>query len=123
MPSIHELAHRHFDELRGELKSVDVPELGPDVKIYFYSRFQAREVVDVIPFIDMDDLANSDYRAVLKLFFFAARDEKGARLFSAVNEHEIAEKWDFKLVNDLVNRMGLLDNLFGNELDAEAKKG
>lgn len=114
MSSIHDKAKAHFRGLRGELQSIEVPELGEGTKVYYYQKLTGAEMVEILPLINVVDPAKSDYRVVFKLFAAAARYETGKKLFTSVNYQELEDEWDFDLVNDLVGRMGLADrNIFG----------
>lgn len=118
MPTLHELGHEHFRNKRGELLSIEVEELG-GARLYYYARLKGSEVARLVPFINMADPTLSDYALVFEAFAVAARDEKGVPLFTSVNKHEISELWDWELVSTLVDRMGVLTQIFLADDDAK----
>lgn len=118
MPTIHELAKEHFRSLRGELQSIEVEELG-GARVYYYQRLKGSEVARLVPFINMANPNRSDYELVFEAFAVAARDETGAPLFTQVNKGEIREAWDWELVSSLVDRMGVLRQIFVADEDTK----
>lgn len=115
MSTLHELARAHYERERGELLHVSAPELGEDSRIYFYRWPTGEEVTELLPLA-----AGADYHFVLKAFAVMARDEKGARLFTKTNEHEVGKQWHYPLVYRLVEEMGVADRIA--ELAETAKK-
>lgn len=114
MSDIHALARAHFEAKRGDLHRLDIPELGEDAAIWYYPYPTGAEIAAI--------MQNEDRSAVVfETVFQMARAENGARLFNAVNRNQLENAWDFAILLDICNRMGVLRQVDPSEED-EAKK-
>lgn len=121
MPDIRELLKQDFLEKRKELRSIEVPELGDGVKVYFYTTAEVGALEAMAPYL-AGPSANF-VTANLVAFVMFARDEQGQRLYSraAIREMQAGKMpIDPDLVIRIVDRMGVMK---GEELSVEAEMG
>lgn len=114
-----------FRAKRSTLESVDVPELGEGVKLYFYRRVDVRTMEMLAPYITPGMESFNIVTANLIAFVMCACDEDGKRIYSAQAIDEIRRGKvgiDIDLVCTVVDRMGVLRGEDHPNLEAEVKK-
>lgn len=101
-----DLLQQHFARLSGQLQFVEVPELGPDVRVYFRPVESLQDMTSTLKLVVEQDRAAT----IADKFVRRALNEDGSRMFPNKAERiEVMRHMDGNLVARIVQRIEAFD--------------